>query len=353
MLVSETCWAAVAARDARADGKFLYGVLSTGVYCRPSCTSKLAKRENVRFYSDSAAAESQGLRSCLRCRPNGPADRHTETVRDACAYIDENPNGNLSLRYLAGRAKLSPGHFQRLFKARVGISPKEYAEAARLKRLKQELREAPSVTDAIYGAGFGSGSRVYERVNKRIGMTPLQYREGGSGTGISYVAHDTALGPLMMGATDRGVCFVQFGASEEELLNLLRAEYPNAEITRARDARSEQMARWVTALGHHIAEGGPAPDLPIDVRGTAFQMKVWSFLQSIPCGQLASYAEVARGIGAPGAVRAAANACGANMVAVLIPCHRVIRGDGSLGGYRWGTARKRLLIESERASRMD
>ncbi|HEV2121561.1 MAG TPA: bifunctional DNA-binding transcriptional regulator/O6-methylguanine-DNA methyltransferase Ada [Chloroflexota bacterium] len=350
MLDPETCWAAVAARDAGSEGTFVYGVVSTGVYCRPSCASRLPKRGNVRFYADPSAAEADGLRPCLRCRPNGTRDPHAEMVRDACAFIDANLDEELTLRSLSARAGLSPAHFQRLFKARIGITPKQYVEAARMKRLKRELRQASSVTDAIYSAGFGSASRVYERVDTRIGMTPHQYRHGGSGTEISYASHETALGLLMLAATDRGICFVQFGDTAEELLRQLRAEYPNAKIVPADEKRSDQMEIWTAALNRHIAEGRPAKDLPLDLRGTAFQMKVWAFLQTIPSGSLCSYAEVATGIGQPAAVRAAANACGSNRVALLIPCHRVIRGDGSLGGYRFGFERKRALIDRERTS---
>lgn len=352
MLDLEECWRAVTARDSSRDGAFFYGVLTTGVFCRPSCPSRRPRRENVRFYADASAAAADGLRPCQRCRPTGPADPHLDMIGAVCAYIDAHAgdfsDGDLSLEALATRAGLSPSHFQRLFTRTVGISPKRYVEAARLRRLKTELRQAPSVTDAIYGAGFGSGSRVYERVDSRIGMTPRQYREGGRGTEISYVAHETALGPLMMAATDRGICFVQFGESRDDLLAQLRAEYPAARITPAEAERSEQMALWMKALAAHIAEGGPTPDLPLDVRGSAFQMKVWAFLQTIPTGKLLSYAELAAGVGQPAAVRAAASACAANRIALLIPCHRVIRGDGSLGGYRWGLDRKRVLIDRER-----
>lgn len=267
-------------------------------------------------------------------------------------YIAAHADEPLSLAALAARTRLSPFHFQRRFKAVIGVTPKQYVDACRMDRLKAGLRSRGSVTGAIYDAGFGSASRVYERVDTRLGMTPGQYREGGKGVSISYAVAKTPLGLTMMAATDRGLCSVQFGASERELLAQLEREYPGATIAPMNAAARTPFAQWMAALAAHLEGTRPRLDLPLDVRGTAFQMKVWSFLQRIPYGEVRSYAEVAEGIGSPKAVRAVGSACAANRIAVAIPCHRVIRGDGGLGGYRWGLARKRALIDAERAGKV-
>ncbi len=238
-----------------------------------------------------------------------------------------------------------------MFTRLVGVSPKRYVEAAKLRTLRTELRGAASVTEAIYAAGFGSGSRVYERVDGRIGMTPRQYREGGRGVTMTFVVRPTAIGWLLMAATDRGICSIRIGDDADALAEELRGEYPAATISAMPNATIHELQRWIAALERHVAEGGPSPSLPLDVRGTAFQIRVWSFLQRIPSGEVVSYAEVAAGVGQPTATRAAARACASNPVALLIPCHRVIRGDGSLGGYRWGTDRKRALLDRERRHR--
>lgn len=349
----ELCWQAVQERDASCDGDFYYGVLTTGVYCRPSCPSRRPLRKNVRFYQTPAAAEAEGLRACKRCRPlESRADRRTVArIETLCRYIESHAQEPLPLESLAEQAHLSPFHLQRQFKAVTGVSPRQYVEACRLRALRQGLREGASVTRAIHDAGFGSASRVYERVGTRLGMTPKQYRAGGSGVAISHAVSKTPLGLLMMGATDRGLCFVQFGDSEEALLAQLQREYPGAELAPMDDAQRQQFAAWMQALAQHIEGAPPARQLPLDLRGTAFQMKVWAYLQQIPGGELRSYTEVAEAIGAPRAVRAVASACAANRVALLVPCHRVIRGDGSLGGYKWGLERKRTLIDRERAAK--
>lgn len=275
--------------------------------------------------------------------PGGPDDA-IERVRRALESSDA-PRATIAA--LARDAGLSPWALQRRFKARHGVTPRDYAEAHRLRALRQKLRESPSVTDAIYDAGYGSGSRVYERVDTRLGMTPAQYRARGAGVAISYAAGDTVLGRILIGATDRGICFLEFGDDEDALLATLEREYPAA--TRAPMPASQRalFESWMDALARHLEAGGPLA-LPIDPRGTAFQLRVWKTLQEIPYGELASYAEVARRVGAPRATRAVARACAKNTIAIAIPCHRVIRGDGALGGYRWGEPRKRALIDRER-----
>jgi AraC family transcriptional regulator of adaptative response/methylated-DNA-[protein]-cysteine methyltransferase len=351
-LDDETRWDAVTRRDASFDGRFLMGVLTTGIYCRPSCAARRPLRRNVRFYATAAEAQRDGLRACLRCRPDQPAPAGAPAwVAELCDHIHREADSGepLTLAALAKRVGLSPAHLQRTFRAAVGVSPRRYAELCRLERLKGELRHGESVTGAIYAAGFGSSSRVYERADSRLGMTPSEYRAGGRGVAITYAAADTNVGKLLLAATDRGLCFVQLGGSERELLARLRREYPAAELRAMGASSSPAFAAWMEALRRHVEEGRPHGDLPVDVRASAFQQRVWTFLQSIPWGETRSYAEVAKGIGSPRATRAVARACATNPVAVAIPCHRVIRGDGSLAGYRWGTERKRQLLTRERA----
>ena len=347
----ETCWTAVDARDASKDDTFVYGVMTTGVYCRPSCASRRPLRKNVRFYATSAEAERDGLRACRRCKPN--AERKNAAidarVRKACELITQHADEPLSLKQVAAAVGQSPFHFQRSFKAAVGLTPKEFHEAERVRHLKAGLKSGHSVTEAIYDAGFGSASRVYERVDTRLGMTPLQYREGGRGLTISHATSTTPLGLLMIGATDRGICFIQFGDSEKKLEAQLVEEYPHAAHAPMPKAQAATFETWMRALGAYLEGSKASLDLPLDVRGTAFQMRVWRYLQTIPYGEVQSYSEVARGIGQPTATRAVAQACASNTIALAIPCHRVIRGNGELGGYRWGLARKRTLIDRERS----
>jgi AraC family transcriptional regulator of adaptative response/methylated-DNA-[protein]-cysteine methyltransferase len=272
-------------------------------------------------------------------------------MQKLCRYIEAHAHEPLTLRALGRLTHLSPFHLQRSFKSVVGVTPKQYAEACRMKSLKHMLRGGRTVTEAVYDAGFGSGSRVYERVDTRLGMTPRQYRKGGAGVEISYASSPTPLGTMMIAATDRGLCSLQFGESEAKLRAQLASEYPAAKISPMQPQRKGQFADWMRALSEYLAGSTTTLALPLDVRGTAFQMKVWSYLQRIPYGEVQSYSEVAAGIGRPQAVRAVGSACARNEVALVIPCHRVIRGDGGLGGYRWGLHRKRALIERERAVR--
>jgi len=268
-------------------------------------------------------------------------------IRQAAEYIQANSQRDLPLRTLSREAGLSPFYFQRSFKSLVGVTPRQFQEACRLRALKHELRQGDDVLQAIFTAGFGSPSRVYERVRTRLGMTPSEYRAGGARVGISHATIRTRLGLLKIGATDRGLCFVEFGASEDELTGALRHEYPSAELAAVPKPWPEPLREWVGALDQHLEGIQPKLDLPLDIRATAFQMRVWRYLQSIPYGETRSYRSVAEGIGRPTAARAVAAACASNRVALVIPCHRVIRGTGELGGYRWGLQRKRALLERE------
>jgi AraC family transcriptional regulator of adaptative response/methylated-DNA-[protein]-cysteine methyltransferase len=340
ILDEQVWWEAVLAKDARMDGSFYYAVTSTGVYCRPSCPSRLPRRSNVLFFRDPDAAEQAGYRACRRCRPRVDLAAPLKRIG---RYIEEHAGERLTLDDLAARAGLSPSHLQRKFKAAFGLSPFEYAEACRTRRLKSELRQGASVTGAIYDAGYGSSSRVYEHSNEALGMTPSAYRDGGKGARIDYATADSPLGRVLLAATERGVCAIQFGDEDAELEATLREEFPAADVRRNKNA----VQRWLQALLHHLRGPDIPLELPLDIRATAFQKKVWDHLQAIPAGRTESYGEVASAIGQPRASRAVARACASNPVAVAIPCHRVVRGDGIFGGYRWGAGRKRSLLERE------
>lgn len=343
---------AIAARDASRDGQFFYGVITTGVFCRPSCSARPARPENLRFFPTVESAMSSGFRPCKRCRPTDGTPRVARLVEIA-RHIEAHADERLTLADLAGIAGLSPSRLQRTFKAAFGISPKAYQDAVRMRHFKRSLKESDSVTDAIFASGFGSMSRVYGEASRNIGMTPKAYRAGGAGEVIAYACRTTALGLMAMAATARGVCFVQFGDDEGSLLETLQAEFPHAELRVSPALYAPELDAWMAALDRHISQGAPRPDLPLDMRGTAFQMQVWQFLLSIREGEVLSYGEVAAGIDRPKAVRAVASACANNRIGVLIPCHRVLRGDGSLGGYRWGLERKRALLDAEREGRLD
>jgi AraC family transcriptional regulator, regulatory protein of adaptative response / methylated-DNA-[protein]-cysteine methyltransferase len=349
---NDQLWEAVERRDRSRDGEFYFGVLTTGIYCRPSCPGRRPLRQNVRFYRTPDEAERDGLRACKRCRPlEVEASGSAARIRELCRYIETHPDESPDLADLAARAGLSRFHLQRSFKAAVGLTPKQYVDACRLRKLKQSLRESRDVAGAVYDAGYGSSSRVYERADTRLGMTPNQYRKEGRGVTITHVAVESPVGLMMIGATDRGLCSIQFGDSEEELVGLLRSEYPAAVLERMGTPHPPEFQKWMDALVSHLAGTQPRLELPLDIQATAFQMRVWNYLQSIPYGEVQSYGEVAAGIGRPTATRAVARACATNRVALAIPCHRVIRGSGEMGGYRWGLARKRALIDLERTKR--
>ena len=276
-------------------------------------------------------------------------DKTLEKFVELARYIATNADDSLTLEKLAARVHLSPSRMQRVFKSTFGVTPKKFQQAARSDRFKALLRSGIDITDAIYEAGYGSTSRVYGRAMHNIGMTPKSYRAGGEGESVTWACRDTALGPILMAATDRGVCFAQFGDNCEQLLQQLRQEFPRAELNQYNDDSSQRLDQWIDALNAYIRNKQPRPELPLDLKGTAFQIKVWEFLLSLGDGDVMSYSELARAIDKPGAVRAAASACGANRIAVLVPCHRILRGDGGLGGYRWGIERKRALLDAERA----
>ena len=358
MLDPDQCWNAVQNRDASSDGTFYYGVMTTGVYCRPSCPSRRAKRENVRFYSSPAEAERDGLRSCLRCHPTARSakDPARRRILAVCRYIEKHADSPITLADLSRESKLSPFHLQRSFKAVMGVSPKQYLDNLRLRNFKTILRSgdrktSKNVTGAIFEAGFGSLSRLYEKAGTELGMTPIEYRSGGRGVDITYGFAPTSLGTILVGATDRGLCFLQFGESRAQLRDALKREYPEARLEALADPPPTAFRKWVEALNRYLEGQEPDLHLPVNARATSFQMKVWKYLQSIPAGEVQSYQEVAQGIGQPKAARAVAAACASNHVAIAIPCHRVIRGNGELGGYRWGLERKRTLLENERRAR--
>lgn len=334
----DEAWSAVLARDRGYDGRFVTGVLSTGIYCRPSCAARHPARANVRFFSDGAEARAAGLRPCLRCLPD-------DVARDECAVLAaiaaiKAAEVPLALDALAGPAGYSPAHFQRLFKRLTGLSPAAYARALRQERAGDALSGAERVTDAIYDAGFSGPSRFYAASEGRLGMTPSAWRDGGRGAIIRWAVAKTTLGPVLVAATDKGVCRVAFGENGADLAR----RFPNADLREGGDAFAALLDRVIAA----VEQPGGAAAIPLDVRGTAFQEAVWRELQRIPVGETRSYAQIAAAIGSPGAVRAAGSANGANSVAVLIPCHRVVRSDGGLGGYAWGEEIKRELLARER-----
>ncbi len=343
----EIYWKAVAARDARFNGVFVYAVRSTGIYCQPSCPARRPRREQVVFFPRAEAAEQAGFRACRRCVPHEGRAGLPEWIGRVCRYIEEHSEERMTLEALSAEAGLSPHHLQRSFRRHLGITPRQYAEARRLRSLKESLRNGHSVTRALYDAGYGSSSRLYERSNKRLGMTPATYRRGGENMNISYTIQDCSLGRLLVAATDRGICALSMGDSDAKLEAFLHSEYPNAAIHRDRNG----LNRWVDAIVKHVAGRQPQLDLPVDVQATAFQWKVWEALRAIPYGRTQSYSEVARTLGRPTATRAVARACATNPVAVVIPCHRVVREDGGLGGYRWGLERKQALLERERPAK--
>ena len=332
-------------RDTRFDGRVFFGVRSTGIYCRPSCPARRPRREQVVFFQIPEAAESAGFRACLRCHPRtaDSRDPQVELVRRACRYIEAHVEQSPSLEDLSVHTGVSAYHLQRVFKRIAGISPRQYAEAFRLSKFKDSVKRGDSVTRAMYDAGYGSSSRLYERAPAQLGMTPAVYRRGGKGARISYTIADCALGRVMVAATEKGICAVRLGDSDRALEADLLREYPAADVTRDETT----LAKWVEQLVDHLAGKRPHLDLPLDVQATAFQRTVWEKLREIPYGSTRSYSDVARAIGRPTATRAVARACATNPVALVIPCHRVVREDKSLGGYRWGLERKKALLARE------
>ena len=347
-----TAWELVLHRDSTADERFLYGVRTTGIYCRPSCPSRKPKRDNVAFFSSIEAAERAGFRACQRCRPNR-AKAPDAAVERARSYIDRHladlSEERITLETLGEESGMSPYHLQRKFKEAIGLTPAQYIRARKSERLKDELRRGETVSRASFGAGYGSSSRVYEDAPTRLGMTPATYKSGGSGAHIDYVIANTSLGSLLVGATNRGVCAVTLGDDAEVLESALEREYPAATRTRLTEPWSA-LRNWVEAVVATVEGAGTRTDIPLDVQASSFQWKVWRELQKIPFGETRSYGEIANAIGSPRSVRAVANAIAHNRVAVVIPCHRVVRQGGALGGYRWGVERKRKLLAKERAS---
>jgi AraC family transcriptional regulator of adaptative response/methylated-DNA-[protein]-cysteine methyltransferase len=338
-------WTAVLERDRRLDGTFVYAVRSTGIYCRPSCPSRRPQRARVTFFDGPAAAEAAGYRPCRRCRPDGaaPEEPSLALIQQVCAYLAEPHDRVPTLQALGTRFGLSPFHLQRTFKRVVGVTPHQYAAEQRLARFKDHLKNGQPVTDAVYGAGFQSSSVAYTDAAEHLGMTPGQYRRGGDAARIAYTTAPCALGHLLLAATDRGICAVRFGESESGLVEALSEEFPAADLGRA----EADLGGWLSALLAYLDGQQTSLDLPLDVRATAFQRRVWEALRAIPYAATRSYGDVAAAIGQPTAVRAVAHACAQNPAALVIPCHRVVRSDGGLGGYRWGLARKRALLAQE------
>lgn len=341
-VTDEARWQAFSSKDKRYDGVFIVAVKTTGIYCRPSCPSRAPRRENVTFYAQPEEAAQAGFRPCKRCSPNTQAFE-AQIIAQTCHYIEAHLDERLTLDDLGNQANLSPHHLQRVFKRAMGISPRQYIEARRLENLKARLRGGDSVTDALYQAGYSSSSRLYERAPEQLGMTPAAYRKGGIGMQIHYTVVTCSLGYVLVGATERGICAVSLGDSPSLLEAALKVDYPAATIERD----EAELGEWVTALLQHLEGKQPHLELPLDIQATAFQWRVWQELRRIPLGETRTYSQVAQAIGSPKAVRAVGTACGSNRVAVVIPCHRVIREDGSMGGYRWGLERKEELLRRE------
>jgi AraC family transcriptional regulator, regulatory protein of adaptative response / methylated-DNA-[protein]-cysteine methyltransferase len=336
-------WQQVLARDPRQDGRFVFAVRTTGVYCRPSCPSRRPRRDSVEFFAGPQEAERAGYRACLRCKPTQISEQAQYVLR--ARQLLDNAEGVVTLAQLSKRVGLSSFHLQRLFKRATGLSPREYQSARRTQHIKAGLRNGNDVTTALYDAGFGSPSRLYENANQQLGMTPGTYRRGGAGAHISFAIASTPLGHMLVGATERGLCAVRFGESATQLEHGLREEFYAAELRRDDAA----VGRYIEPLLASLRGESTTIDLPLDIRATAFQKRVWETLRQIPRGETRSYTEIARAIGDPQAVRAVARACASNPVAIAVPCHRVIRSDGDLAGYRWGVDRKKKLLEAEDA----
>ena len=346
LMENDLFWNAIQNRDARFNGAFVFGVKTTGIFCKPSCSARPAKRENIVYFDEIGAAEKNGFRSCLRCKPQleNAADPQIEMVIRACSLIAS--DDQLSLDDLSTELNLSTSHFQRTFTEIVGVSPKKYAEVKRFEKFKEEIRGGSDVVTAMYEAGYGSSSRLYEKASENLGMTPATYKKGGKGMNINYIITDCDLGKLLVARTPRGICSVTFGDSNKKLEADLHTEFPNAEIAEG----AENLQKSVDEILKYLAGKNKRLVLPLDLKATAFQMQVWDFLRKIPYGETRSYGEVAEQLGDKKKVRAVAGACAKNRVALLIPCHRVIAGDGKLSGYRWGIERKKKLLAKERSA---
>ncbi len=345
VVIDEARWQVVLAREVCGNEGFVYAVRSTGVYCRPGCPSRRPRRENVMFFAVPDAAERAGFRPCRRCRPQGPraASPQVEMIGRACRFLEQRADAPPTLAALGEELRASPFHLERTFKRILGITPRQYADALRLDRLKSSLRGDQDVTTSLYEAGYGSSRGLYERAPGQLGMTPATYRRGGRGMEIAYTTAHSPLGRLLVAGTVRGICAVSLGDSDESLEQGLKTEYPEAGIRQD----NSRLRLWVTALVAHLCGTEPHLDLPLDVRATAFQWRVWQELRKVPYGETRSYAQIANSLGRPKAVRAVANACASNPAALVIPCHRIVRGTGEPGGYRWGVERKRMLLSRE------
>lgn len=343
-LLDEQRWQAVLARNAQADGQFVFAVLTTGIFCRPSCTARHALRQNVRFYPDAPSAQDAGFRPCKRCQPDKthPQQQRLDKVTKACRLLEQDTP--ITLEQLAAEVALSPYHFHRLFKSVTGMTPKAWQQAFRARRLRNTLAVSETVTDAVLAAGFPDSSSYYRQADASLGMTAQQFRRGGDAAGVWYTFSDCALGRCLVAESERGICAILLDDSDEQLLAQLQAIFPRAQRAQANAAFSSRVAQVIKRL-----DNADAPfTLPLDLRGTAFQLQVWQALREIPTGETVSYQELAKKLGKPNAVRAVASACGANKLAIVIPCHRVVRSDGALSGYRWGMARKAQLLQRER-----
>ena len=342
----EDRWAAVVHRDVRADNVFYYSVRTTGVYCRPSCAARLARRENVRFHDSTGAAEAAGFRPCKRCRPNERplAARRAEAIAKACRLIEE-AEDTPDMDAVSAAIGMSRFHFQRVFKTITGLTPKAYTLAHRANRVREQLKRSATVTDAIYEAGFNSNGRFYATSDRMLGMKPTDFREGGSNTDMRFAIGETSIGSVLVAATAKGVCAILFGDDPEALAEDLQGRFPRARLV----GGDRSFEKWVAKVVGFVEAPRLGLDLPLDIRGTVFQRRVWKALQEIPIGSTASYSEVAKKVGAPHSARAVAQACASNRLAVAIPCHRVVRNDGGLSGYRWGVERKRALLRREGA----
>jgi AraC family transcriptional regulator, regulatory protein of adaptative response / methylated-DNA-[protein]-cysteine methyltransferase len=345
--MADRFWRATISRDARADGTFVLGVRSTNIYCRPSCPARRPLRRNVLFFHNGAEAEQQGFRACLRCRPNEVAGNVAlveRASRELATVGDDDP---VRFEVLAAKLGTTPGTLRRAFLQVTGLRPRDLGAALRLATFKKLLRNGRSITDALYETGYGSTSRVYERSDAQLGMTPATYQKGGKGMKIGYSIAKSSLGNVLVGATERGVSAVYLGDSADKLVAELRAEYPNAEIS----AVSDSFSRWVKEIVQRVEGNPPRLELPLDLQATAFQRRVWQELQKIPRGSTRTYTQIARSLGNAKSVRAVARACATNPVSIVVPCHRVIREDGNLAGYRWGLSRKQQLLAHERTAK--